>query len=109
MNCIQNECKYLDEDYKENYICIKNNITLSDEQIELFDNDKKENCKDFEQLKSCKDCKFSSIIVYESGVIDSEDYHCKLQDGKMIYSDISPYRRQNVDFPECNINKWKEE
>lgn len=111
MNCIQDKCKFLDEDYNDNYICTKNNIIISDEQYELFENlfDKTENvsCKDFEELKSCKNCRFSRVIEYESGVIDSLDYHCPLQEGKMIYSDISPYRNKNIDFPECNIDKWE--
>lgn len=107
MNCIQNECRFLNEDYKDNCICTKNNIIISEEQMDLFDPINSSvalDCDDFEQQKSCNTCKYSSIIYYDD---DCEDYHCTLQNRKMIYSDIAIYMNNNSDFPFCNIDKWE--
>lgn len=106
MNCMQNECKFLNEDYEDNCICAKNNIIISEDQMALFDPIDSSIglvCDDFKQQKSCNTCKYSYIIYYD----DCEDYHCILQNRKMIYSDISPYRSKNVDFPKCNVDKWE--
>lgn len=107
MNCMQNECKFLNEDYEDNYICTKNNIIISEEQMNLFDPIDSPvilDCDNFEQQKSCNTCKYSCSIYYDD---DCEDYHCKLQNRKMIYSDIAIYRHNNSDFPKCNIDKWE--
>lgn len=66
-------------------------------------------CSEYIKAKKCFNCKHSRKIIYETGTIDCIDYHCKLQDKKLMYSDCNWLDDHYADYPECNINKWESE
>jgi len=105
--CSEIECKYYTELFEEdnlthtfddNSFCTKHNKYIPEA----------EPCEDYEKARKCFNCEHAKEVVYETGTIDSVDYHCKLQEGKSIYSDLAWNRNHYIDFPECPINKWKE-
>ncbi len=102
------DCKWQNFKYEglpnNEYYCEKFKCETPDfyckEQEECF------TCSAFERLKSCCNCKNCNPTIYETGTIDSIDYHCKLQDNKMMYSDTNAYNTHNFDFLECPIGSW---
>lgn len=102
---VKDECKYLKEEVvPDRFICTKQQKELTDDEL---DNCEYEKCLLFEELKSCPNCVHSICRVYEIGIFDCIDYHCLLQDKKLIYSDICPLMVHYTDFPQCNINKFE--
>lgn len=103
--CINETCKHFNQIYTQlngiwdhhNY-CKKLNEYLDDKEILL--------CELYEPSMKCFNCKHGKEIIYETGTIDCIDYHCKLQDNKMIFSDSSWALFNYSDFPDCQINKW---
>ena len=103
--CVDEECKYYTELFEKidgvwDYysFCIKRKAFIPYEN---------KVCKTYIKARKCYNCKYSCNIVYETGSIDCIDYHCKLQDKKMIYSDLNFSNSNYADFPDCNINKWE--
>jgi hypothetical protein len=102
---IKDECRYLiEEPWSYEFICTKQQKKLTDEEI---DNCEYGKCALFEELKSCCNCKHSSVQIYETGTIDDIEYRCTLQNNKLIYDDGSPYQIHYADFPLCNINRFE--
>jgi len=104
--CSDKECRYFIDKYdKQNGIwefysfCKKQNNFIPDEI----------SCEDYLESKLCYNCKNNTIKIYESGTIDSIDYHCKLQENKLIFSDIHCFVSNYGEFPDCLINKWEYE
>ena len=102
--CSEKECKYFTQIFdKQNNIwdhysfCDKYKKFIPDEEL----------CQEYIKAEKCYNCKHSKEIVYETGSIDCIDYHCRLQKGKMIYSDIDWAISHYAGFPDCNINKWE--
>jgi hypothetical protein len=102
--CEDKECKfytqkYLNTDGVYDYYgyCTKHRSLITD--VEL--------CADYIKAEKCFNCKHSKTIVYETGTIDCIDYHCKLQNDKMLYSDSEWETDHYADFPDCNIDKWE--
>lgn len=102
-NCY--ECKYissegLDERWCERLKC-KVPAFYHKAQEQSF------NCEKFEQYKTCGNCEHSGGTIYETGTIDYIDYNCKLQNGKVIYSDFNWENVHHYDFPVCPIGRWE--
>lgn len=102
---MDDECKYYTERFeKQNGIwddvsfCTKNKEYIPDEN---------EICENYLKSEKCFNCKHSREIIYETGTIYCIDYHCRLQNDKMIFSDSSWAASNYADFPDCNINKWE--
>ena len=97
--CEDENCAYYKEDVFDNNkdYCSKHKICICSI----------EKCIDFESPQTCDLCKNSFMRIYESGTIDDIEYYCKLQDGKLIYDDLSPYTINYADFPKCNIGKFE--
>jgi len=99
LSCEDENCAYYKEDVFDNNedYCSKHKINIC-----LI-----EKCTDFELSQTCDLCKNSYRRVYESGTIDDIEYYCKLQDGKLIYDDLSPYTNHYANFPKCNVGKFE--
>lgn len=102
--CSDKECRYFKDEYdKQNGIwefysfCNKQNKFIPKEII----------CEHYLEPQLCYNCLHSYTIVYETGTIDSIDYHCKLQNNKMIFSDLNWAISHQGDFPDCPIGKWE--
>jgi hypothetical protein len=96
--CEDNDCAYYKMDYQDRTYCSKKNRFIDNETGE---------CEYFTPSQTCDLCKHSYMKVYETGSIDDIEYYCKLQNGKLIYDDLSPYMINFADFPKCNINKFE--
>ena len=105
-NCCELECAY----YKYPLVwkngmcdnepyCIKQNCEIPNETI----------CDNYKQATVCLNCKYANLDILETGEIDALDYHCSLQNNKLIYSDISLTCVDYADFPCCPINMWEHE
>lgn len=101
MNCIDNNCRYLNS-YPVEWFCELNHEEVPDD-IDVTQ------CEHFTQAHTCIDCTYSRIRVYETGTIDDIEYRCKFQNDKVIYDDSNPYCKHYADVPECNIGKFMEE
>ena len=104
--CYEKECKFYTQIYeKQNDIwehyafCINHKKFILEEEL----------CENYIKAEKCFNCKHRIEKVYETGTIDCVDYHCKLQNDKMIYSDIDWAISHYADFPDCNICKWESE
>jgi hypothetical protein len=102
--CFDKECKYLIDTYCEqnkiwdNYsFCNKHKKFIPDEIP----------CSDYVKAQICSNCQFANTKVYETGTIDCIDYHCNLQNNKLIFSDTNWAINNNGNFPECPIDCWK--
>ena len=91
------ECKYLNEQFDDKWVCTKHNKETSGN-----------GCDDFDKLKFCDTCKYAKVLVYETGEIDSIDYRCILQINKVVYSDTNPTRINNAKYPECILDMYEE-
>lgn len=108
MNCNNEECVYWRLEFLHNNdgfvydrdYCTKENKIINDD---LFDNNSWV-CENFEQFKFCDTCKHGYDIFYDW---DDTDYHCKLQNRKVIYRQCSSVL-QNAECPKCNIDKYEE-
>lgn len=100
----------LSEKLKEcRYLYVDDLITTYDFKCKLDDNlvldddlQKCEGCKKYKPRKRCDECVHARIQVWETGAIDQINYYCKLQDGKLIYKDLS-FSDHDPDWPDCNI------
>lgn len=101
MNCIDNNCRYLNSYYLE-WFCELNHEKVPDD-IDVIQ------CEHFAQARTCIDCVHSRITVYETGTIDDIEYRCPFQNNKLIYDDSNPCCIHYFDIPECNIGKFEEE
>jgi hypothetical protein len=104
--CSEKECRYFKEVFeKQNGVmdyysfCTKKNSLIPEEVI----------CNEYLPSHFCFNCKHQKVIVYESGEIDSIDYHCKLQNDKFIFSDLNWAISHYADFLDCPITKWEED
>jgi hypothetical protein len=102
--CSDKECRYLIDTYcEQNEVwdirshCKKHNKLIPDETP----------CEDYTKSYSCYNCQFANAKVYETGTIDCIDYHCNLQNDKLIFSDLNWAINNFGNFPECPIDKWK--
>ena len=101
MNCINDDCKYLYQDYHGDELhCL---LTYS----VIPDNIEETQCKNFVQAKTCINCKHATIQIYETDRIDSIEYRCPFQNNKLMYDDTNPYNFHYMDVPECNIDKFE--
>lgn len=103
--CVDEECKYytelfekIDEEWDYYSFCTKG---------KTFIPYKNRICGIYTKARKCYNCNHSKSIVYETGTIDCIDYHCELQDDKMIYSDLNFSNSNYAEFPDCNIDRWK--
>ena len=101
MNCIDDACKHCYDYCKEwERYCKLTGEKIPDD-IDITQ------CENFVQAKTCLDCKYSKLTVYETGTIDDIEYRCSLQDNKLIYDDSNACCKHYPDIPECNIGKFK--
>ena len=101
MNCIDNNCRYLNSCPVE-WFC-----ELTHEEVP--DDINVTQCDCFVQANTCIDCAHSKIHVYETGTIDDIEYRCPFQNNKLIYDDLNPCCRHYFDVPECGIGKFEED
>lgn len=103
-SCVDQQCKYYTEKFvaKDGIWDYESFCTKQDKFID-YEN---EVCSDYQQSQKCFNCKHRRTIVYETGTIDSIDYHCTLQEDKFIHSDLSWCQDNYADFPDCNIKQW---
>ena len=101
MNCIDNACKYCDQCYLDDVI----RCTLSNSVVP--DNIDQTQCENFEQAKTCLDCKHSKRKIYETDGIDDIGYSCPFQNNKEIYRDSNFLSCHYTDIPECNIGRFE--
>ena len=94
-NC--SECKYINENINDMWICTKSNKEAPDN-----------GCNEFDMLRFCDTCKYAKILVYETGTIDCIDYRCMLQNNRLVYSDINPMRTKNAEYPSCILDMYEE-
>ena len=99
MNCIDDECYYL------NNQCGIWHCELYKKEVP--DDIDQTQCENFVAAKTCINCKHSLMTVYETGTIDDIEYRCPFQNKKMIYDDSNPYNYHFFDVPECNINRFE--
>ncbi len=102
--CSEYECKFytelygcIDKEWDHDAYCVKHKKYIPEEKL----------CGEYIKAEKCFNCRFSRSIVYETGSIDCIDYHCKLQNDRMIFSDLSWSIGHYADFPDCNIDEWK--
>lgn len=98
MNCIDDECKYLLSDW---------HCSLTNEEVP--DDIDVTQCENYVQARTCINCVYSRITVYETGAIDDIEYRCPFQENKLIYDDLDVYNAHYADVPECNIEKFENE
>jgi hypothetical protein len=102
--CSDKECRYLIDEYdKQNDMwdhysfCKKHNKFIPEEVP----------CESYLKSQSCYNCKLANKIIYETGTIDCIDYHCNLQDNKLIFSDTHWATNNLGNSPDCPIHKWE--
>lgn len=97
MNCYNSDCIYQCENGEMEYVCkLNKSLVNPDEDFE---------CVSFKQLLSCDTCKYSRVLVYETGTIDSIEYRCYADGryGMFVFEDTEPYCSHPCDFPKCDL------
>lgn len=62
-------------------------------------------CKHYIKARICMTCKHSRCVNFDNDCID---YYCKVDKNKFIYSSLSVFKNNSLDFPECPCDKWEE-